>query len=558
MVPIYSSVFGGRGVVSRGLTQGCQKLAVRGTRERNSHTLLQLNQLVVSRGWKRQRQGNILAVATSTLETIDSTNLEIEFFDDNTDYTELRVTGPDEDQNLLLLITGALNSLDLTVVFAQIQKDGKPGAVKDVFHIVDKDGNKVAKDRWDETREHILRLTAGSSRSRKPAIYGIAAAAEVSRLRPLSVDDTDGGAAALELAAAEMAQAAANVVQVEKSIESITMRNGEGDKALLDKLNAEKAEVSAQLERKMAAMEAVLSNRRTISIVAKPVEKEEEKVKAMVRPPPLPSSTGPAAGSGYEVILQAFNWESCHQEWYKVLSGQASQFAQAGFTAVWLPPPTDSVSPQGYLPRDLYDLNSKYGSEADLRDCVAVLHENNLMSIADIVVNHRCAHHQGSDGKWNVFGGRLAWDASAICCNDHNFGGRGNHKTGEMYAAAPNIDHTNQKVRNDIIEWLNYLRKSVGFDGWRFDFVKGYSSEFTKMYVDSTVPGMAFGEYWDTMEYSDGVLNYNQDNHRQRTVDWIDTAGGTVAAFDFTTKRYYQKQPSFKESVSGYRCRRTL
>lgn len=24
------------------------------------------------------------------------------------------------------------------------------------------------------------------------------------------------------------------------------------------------------------------------------------------------------------------------------------------------------------------------------------------------------------------------------------------------------------------------------------------------------VPEMAFGEYWDTCEYTDGVLNYNQ------------------------------------------------
>ena len=37
--------------------------------------------------------------------------------------------------------------------------------------------------------------------------------------------------------------------------------------------------------------------------------------------------------------------------------------ADAGITSVWLPPPSDSVSPQGYLPRDLYDLNSAYGSE---------------------------------------------------------------------------------------------------------------------------------------------------------------------------------------------------
>ncbi len=49
---------------------------------------------------------------------------------------------------------------------------------------------------------------------------------------------------------------------------------------------------------------------------------------------------------------------------------------------------------------------------------------------------------QSDDGKWNKFGGRLAWDQSAICCNNPSFGGTGNAKTGEDYVAAPNIDHT--------------------------------------------------------------------------------------------------------------------
>jgi hypothetical protein len=35
----------------------------------------------------------------------------------------------------------------------------------------------------------------------------------------------------------------------------------------------------------------------------------------------------------------------------------------------------------------------------------------------------RCAHFQGSDGKWNKFGGRLAWDAGAICNNNPGEGG---------------------------------------------------------------------------------------------------------------------------------------
>ena len=62
------------------------------------------------------------------------------------------------------------------------------------------------------------------------------------------------------------------------------------------------------------------------------------------------------------------------------------------------------------------------------------------------------------------------------------------------------------------------------------------AGEAVREYINATVPTMAFGEYWDTCEYTDGVLNYNQDSHRQRTVNWCDKTGGTAAAFDFTTK----------------------
>lgn len=88
-----------------------------------------------------------------------------------------------------------------------------------------------------------------------------------------------------------------------------------------------------------------------------------------------------------------------------------------------------------------------------------------------------------------------------MCCNNADFGGRGHHKTGEDYTAAPNIDHTNEKVQEDIIGWLNHLRK-VGFAGWRFDFVKGYHGRFAKMYVDATVPELAFGEFWSVLPHA--------------------------------------------------------
>ncbi len=47
--------------------------------------------------------------------------------------------------------------------------------------------------------------------------------------------------------------------------------------------------------------------------------------------------------------VQGFNWESCKQQWWEHMAGQADFIASCGFTVVWLPPPTDSVSREGYM-----------------------------------------------------------------------------------------------------------------------------------------------------------------------------------------------------------------
>lgn len=461
--------------------------------------------------------------------------------------TVLSVSGQDQS-GLLMQLTGALSALDLKVVAATVETTGD-GQVLDMFRVKDPSGSKVPQSQWRTIRDQILDFAAASSRSGKPAIYGIAATAELQRIRPTQ-DGTalESDALSLEVAAAEMAQAAAALVSLEREL----ARAGTSLKEeAMTALEAQRAEAASQLERKMAAMQAVLAARRSSAAAAAAVAEAvaPEPMQVGGPPPelaalmgPTPTSTGPASGNGYEILLQGFNWESCHAgDWYKIVLAEARVYAEAGFTAIWFPPPSDSVSPQGYLPRDLYVLDSKYGSEASLRECIAGLHELNFKVVADIVINHRCAHFQDDQGRWNVFGGRLAWDRAVVCSNNPQFGGAGTWKNQDDYSAAPNIDHSQERVREDLKKWLKWLRTSIGFDGWRFDYVKGYDGRWNKEYVDATVPLMAFGEYWDACDYTDGVLNYNQDSHRQRTVNWCDTTGGTNAAFDFTTKGILQE-----------------
>ena len=41
----------------------------------------------------------------------------------------------------------------------------------------------------------------------------------------------------------------------------------------------------------------------------------------------------------------------------------------------------------------------------------------------------------------------------------------------------------------------------MGFDGWRFDFVKGYGGERVREYIEATQPQVAVGEFWDDCGY---------------------------------------------------------
>ncbi|CAH2066446.1 unnamed protein product [Thlaspi arvense] len=229
-----------------------------------------------------------------------------------------------------------------------------------------------------------------------------------------------------------------------------------------------------------------------------PTFSEESVLEAEAEKPEIKISSG--TGSGFEILCQGFNWES-HKSgrWYKELQEKADELASLGFTVLWLPPPTESVSPEGYMPKDLYNLNSRYGTIDELKDTVKKFHKVGIKVLGDAVLNHRCAHFKNQNGVWNLFGGRLNWDDRAVVADDPHFQGRGNKSSGDNFHAAPNIDHSQDFVRKDIKEWLCWMREEVGYDGWRLDFVRGFWGGYVKDYMDATKPYFAAlqkCEYW--------------------------------------------------------------
>jgi alpha-amylase len=230
-------------------------------------------------------------------------------------------------------------------------------------------------------------------------------------------------------------------------------------------------------------------------------------------------------GDGHDILLQGFHWDSHRgatepggqrKSWYRVLHDNASAIRQAGFTWVWFPQPSDSLAPQGYIPRRWDVLDTPFGSEAELRAAIRAL--GPVKAMADIVLNHRVgAHTSGADFADPPFPDNRA----AIVRDDESGVGTGNPDTGDHHPCGRDLDHTNPDVRAAIKKYLNRLRE-VGFRGWRYDLVKGFHGRFVGEYNDASSPGLSVGECFD--------------GDRQRVTDWIDSTGGRSTAFDFPTR----------------------
>lgn len=263
-----------------------------------------------------------------------------------------------------------------------------------------------------------------------------------------------------------------------------------------------------------------------------------------------PAVADPPAKVANGVMMQGFGWDcktgDYKGNWYRNLEGKADDMKAMGIDFLWFPPVSRSVSDQGYLPGDYYDLGTPsnctfYGDEASLKSALKTLNEKGIVPVADIVINHRCASHQDKNGIWNIYNfssGKARWEQWAVCAGQ--FGGQGRSDTGDSFPPAPDIDHTNPQVQADIVEWMNWMKK-LGFKAWRYDYVKGYDPKYNAIYDAGTSPLFSVGELWTNMGFSGTVLNANQDFHRQKLCDWLDKNKSDVAClFDFTTKGILQ------------------
>ena len=282
------------------------------------------------------------------------------------------------------------------------------------------------------------------------------------------------------------------------------------------------------------------------------------------------------------VMMQYFHWYTAADgNLWKEVNANAKDLADAGFTAMWLPPAYKGFGggyDVGYGVYDMFDLGefnqkgsvrTKYGNRQEYLDAIASLHANNIQVYADAVLNHRMGGDQietmnatpfpqdnrlqpkgdlheiesythftfpGRQGQYSTFEWHW-WHFDAVDYNAR--GGDGNtvyllegkqfddyvalEKGNFAYLMGCDLDFQSEWVRGEVTHWGKWYLDTTGVDGFRVDAIKHISSWFFPEWINTLEDHaqrdlFVVGEYW-----------YNDLD----TLLWyIDAVQGEMAVFD--------------------------
>ena len=235
------------------------------------------------------------------------------------------------------------------------------------------------------------------------------------------------------------------------------------------------------------------------------------------------------------VMLQGFYWDSFKETKWTTLEKQAAELGNY-FSLVWLPQSGNcgDGKSMGYNPLYYWNQNSSFGTEAELRSLIKTFKANGIGTIADVVVNHR-----GTMTNWVDFPAETYNDVTYqmlptdICADDDggetkNWASKNgyqlsaNNDTGEGWSGMRDLDHKSANVQKCVKAYTKYLVDDLGYTGFRYDMVKGFSASYVADYNNHAGVQFSIGE------------NFGNVEEAKR---WIDGAkyNGTrmSAAFDF-------------------------
>lgn len=243
------------------------------------------------------------------------------------------------------------------------------------------------------------------------------------------------------------------------------------------------------------------------------------------------------------VLMQAFYWDCPREDgrefdWWNYVNSKIPALSATGFTSLWLPPVHKAANlggpSMGYDPYDYYDLGefdqkggkkTWFGSKQELLDLIASAHQSGLTLLADMVINH----NSGADAlecipiseqeRWTLFQPKSnRFPRNWECFHPNMYESWDENTFGDM----PDLSHRNPYVFSEIIQLSRWLVEEIGFDGFRFDFVKGYGAstvtaiqEYRYMRAGQPFKPYGVAEHWDSAQAIESwvnVTNFSNSN----------------------------------------------
>lgn len=157
-----------------------------------------------------------------------------------------------------------------------------------------------------------------------------------------------------------------------------------------------------------------------------------------------------------------------------------------GFDAIWISPIIDNRDGgyHGYWGRNIYELNSNFGSEQSFINFVDACHARNIWVMVDVVANHM-GNLDENYGQNVPFNSGDHYHSYCII-SDHDFQTHNQDRIENCrLASLSDLKQENDWVRTKLLEWIRNLVQKYKLDGIRIDTVPEVPKWFWRQFQDS-------------------------------------------------------------------------